>query len=81
MNGKVVLLVVGLIAGALVGYLTRPQAAEIRIGGLSIEVQGGGTAQGSGPMTSGQWQYVALLAAIGGAIGAGIGFVVDRRRT
>jgi hypothetical protein len=48
---------------------------------VSIEVQGSGAAQGGGPMTSGQWQYVAIFTAIGGAIGAAIGFVVDRRRT
>ena len=81
MNGKVLLLVVGLIAGGLVGYLTRPEAAELKIGPLSIEVQGSRPAQGGGPMTSGQWQYVAIFAAIGGAIGAAIGFVMDRRRT
>ena len=81
MNGKVALLLAGLAIGAIVGYLTRPEAAEIRIGGLSIEVQGSGTAQGGGPMTSGQWQYVAIFTAIGGVIGAAAGFVIDRRRT
>ena len=81
MNGKVVLLVVGLLLGAAVGYLTRPESTQITLGPLSIEVQGNRPAQGGGPMTSGQWQYVALFTVIGGLIGAAVGFVVDRRRT
>jgi hypothetical protein len=80
MNGKVVLLLVGIVVGALVGYLTRPSAAEIKLGPLSIEVQGDRVAQGGDPMTSGQWQYVAIFAAIGGVIGAAAGFVIDRRK-
>ncbi len=81
MNSTVALLIAGLLAGAFVGYLTRPEAAELRIGPVSIEVQGSGAAQGGGPMTSGQWQYVALITAIGGAIGAGAGLLIGRRKT
>ena len=48
MNAKIVLLVVGLLAGGLVGYVTRPEAAEIKIGPLSVEVQGDRPAGASG---------------------------------
>jgi hypothetical protein len=80
MNLKVVLFLVGLAVGAVLGYLTRPEAAEIRLGPLSVEVQGDRVAQGGGPMTSGQWQYLAIFTAIGGVVGAAAGFVLDRRR-
>ena len=71
--------VVGLLVGALAGYLTRPQSAEIKVGPLSIEVKGDRPAQGGGPLTSGQMQHIALITLIGGVIGAGIGFVARRR--
>ncbi len=81
MNAKIVLLVVGLLAGGLVGYLTRPEAAEIKLGPLSVEIQGDrpAGAQG-GTLTSGQLQHVGLFAGLGALIGFGIGFVVDGRR-
>jgi hypothetical protein len=79
MNAKVSLLLAGLIIGALVGYLTRPAATEITLGPLSIEVQGDRPAEGSGPLTSGQWQHVAIFTGIGGLIGLGAGFVAGRR--
>ena len=79
MNGKAVLLVVGLLVGGLVGYLTRPEAAEVKVGPLSIEVQGNRPAQAGDPMTSAQWQHVAIFTVLGGVIGAAVGFVVDRR--
>jgi hypothetical protein len=79
-NAKIILFLIGLAVGALVGYVTRPEAAEIRIGPLSVEVQGDRVAQSGGPLTSGQWQYIAMFTAIGGIIGAVAGFVVDRRR-
>jgi hypothetical protein len=70
--------VVGLLVGALAGYLTRPETAEIKLGPLSIEVKGDRPAQG-GPITSGQMQHIALLTLIGGVIGAGLGFVARRK--
>jgi hypothetical protein len=79
MNGKVIFLLGGLIIGALVGYLTRPEAAEIRLGPLSIEVQGNRPAEGGGPLTSGQWQHIAIFTVIGGIIGLGAGFAAGRR--
>lgn len=78
MNTKAVLLVLGLLAGALVGYVTRPQSAEINLPGLNIQITGEGTAQG-GEITSAQWQHIGIFAAIGAIIGLGAGIVVGRR--
>ena len=77
MNTKIVLLVVGLVAGGLIGWITRPQAAEIKLGPLAIEVQSD-KAAGSrgGAMTTGQTQHVV----VGAIIGFGLGFAADRTR-
>jgi len=79
-SNLLVFTVVGLLVGALAGYLTRPESAEIRIGPLNIEVTGDRAARGGGPMTSSQMQHVALIALIGGAIGLGLAFAAGRRR-
>ena len=79
-SNLVVFTVVGLLVGALAGYLTRPESAEIRLGPVSIEVTGDRAARGGGPMTSSQMQHVALIALIGGAIGLGLAFAAGRRR-
>ncbi len=82
MNAKIVLLLVGLVVGGLAGYLTRPQAAEIKLGPLSVEIQDRDSAAGArgGDLTSGQLQHVGLFALIGAVIGFGAGFVADRGR-
>jgi hypothetical protein len=78
---KAALLVIGLIAGLLVGYVTRPESAEIRIGPLSIEVTGKNVGRHSdGELTSSQVQHIALFTIIGGLIGLGLGFVAGGRR-
>ena len=80
-SNLVVFTVVGLLVGALAGYLTRPQSAEIKLGPVSIEVTGDRAARGGGgPMTSSQMQHVALITLIGGAIGLGLAFAAGRRR-
>lgn len=80
-NRKAALLVIGLIAGLLVGYVTRPESAEIRIGPLSIEITGKNIARDSGgELTSSQVQHIALFTIIGGLIGLGFGFVANGRR-
>ena len=71
--------VVGLLVGALAGYLTRPETAEIKLGPMSIEIKGDRPAQGGGPITSSQMQHIALITLIGGAIGLGFGFVARKR--
>jgi hypothetical protein len=78
-NALIAYAVVGLLIGALAGYLTRPESAEIRIGPVQIEVTGKGIERGGGGnLTSSQIQHVILVALIGGLIGVGLGFAVDR---
>jgi hypothetical protein len=72
--------VVGLLIGALAGYVTRPESAEIKLGPLSIEVKGNEVARGNGPLTSSQVQHIAIITLIGGVIGLGVGFASGRRR-
>lgn len=76
-NATVTYAVIGLLIGALSGYLTRPESAEIKIGPVQIEVTGKGIDDG-GSLTSSQLQHVLLVGLIGGLIGAGFGFLVDR---
>ncbi|KQP04012.1 hypothetical protein [Methylobacterium sp. Leaf93] len=81
MNAKIGLLLVGLVVGALAGYLTRPQAAEIKIGDFSLEVQGDKPAgTNGGSLTTGQMQHIGIFAVIGAALGLGVGFVAGRAR-
>ena len=49
---SIAFLVVGLLIGALAGYVTRPESAEIKLGPLSIEVKGNQVARDNGPLTS-----------------------------
>ena len=73
-------LVIGLLIGGLAGYMTRPEeTAEIKLGPLSVEVRN--NERGSGPLTSNQVQHIAIMTAIGGAIGLGVGFATGRRRS
>ena len=72
-------LMVGLLVGALAGYLTRPESAEIKLGPVSIEIKGDRPAGGGGPITSSQMQHIAIITAIGGLIGLGFGFVARKR--
>jgi hypothetical protein len=77
-NAMVAYAVIGLLIGALAGYLTRPESAEIRIGPVQIEITGKGIDRGGGDLTSSQVQHVLLIALIGGLIGVGLGYAVDR---
>ncbi|UMY15590.1 hypothetical protein MMB17_12570 [Methylobacterium organophilum] len=82
MNAKVVLLLVGLVVGGLVGFLTRPQATEIKLGPLSVEVQDRDSTADArgGELTTGQLQHVGIYAVIGAIVGFGAGFLADRGR-
>ncbi|HMF21400.1 MAG TPA: hypothetical protein VKG24_04670 [Pseudolabrys sp.] len=74
-------LLIGLMIGGLAGYMTRPEeSAEIKLGPLNIEVRNDERARG-GPLTSKQAQHIAIMTAIGGAIGLGMGFAVGKRRS
>lgn len=77
MNVKILCLVLGVLAGGIVGWLTRPQVAEIRLPGIDIKVQGEGP---RGGLTSEQSRHIGLAAVVGAIIGLGVGFVADRRR-
>lgn len=81
LNSKVALLLLGLLVGAIAGYLTRPESAQIKIGDTSIEFQNNQVStNSSGSLTSGQTQHIFLYAAFGGVIGLLVGFAADRRR-
>ena len=71
--------VVGILIGALAGYMTRPESAEIKLGPLSIEVKSNEVARDNGPLTSSQVQHIALIALIGGGIGLVLGFAMSRK--
>jgi hypothetical protein len=79
-NAPLVFLFVGLILGALVGYGTRPEkTAEIRIGPLNLEVQGRNIARDQGgKLDSDQIEHIAIITLIGGTIGFGLGFAIQR---
>ena len=80
-NPKVALLMLGLLFGAVVGYLTRPEAAEIKLGGTTIEFQNNQVSAGpSDGITGGQSRHILLYTLAGGIIGLLAGFAADRRR-
>jgi hypothetical protein len=61
--------------------MTRPEeTAEIKLGPLSVEVRSNERARGGGPLTSSQVQHIAIMTALGGAIGLGLGFAMGKRR-
>jgi hypothetical protein len=78
-NLKIVLLLAGLVVGALLGYATRPESAEIRLGPVSIQVTGPGPARNGGPLTSDQVQYIVFWALAGAIVGFGIGYLAESR--
>jgi len=75
-NPLVVFAAIGLFVGAVAGYLTRPESAEIRLGPINIEVTGNQVARGGGPMTGSQMRYIAMVTAIGGVLGLALGYGV-----
>ena len=76
-SASAVFLVLGLIAGGMVGYETRPaETAAIRLGPLNIEVQSKPRDQDK--LTNDQKQHIAAIALIGGVIGLGFGFAFQR---
>jgi hypothetical protein len=79
-SNLIVFLLIGLLIGALSGYVTRPESAEIKLGPLSIDVKGNQVARDNGPLTSSQVQHIAIITLIGGVIGMGVGFAVGKNR-
>jgi hypothetical protein len=81
LNSKVATLLLGLLIGGVAGYLTRPESAQIKIGGVSVEFSDNHVSSGSSDdLTSGQARHIMLYTLIGGVAGLLLGFVVDRRR-
>lgn len=80
MNTKVILLVIGLLVGSLIGYMTRPESADIKVGPIQLNVQTDQTAAPGDAVTSGGWQHIGIFAVIGALVGLGAGFAMDRRK-
>lgn len=79
-SNLVAFLVVGLLIGAVAGYLTRPESAEIQLGPVKIEMSGNRVARDNGPLTSSQIQHIALIMLVGGAIGLGLAFASGKTK-
>lgn len=77
MNNKVLLLLVGVLVGAGIGWLTRPPAIEFDVGPLNVVID---DPAGNGELTSDQLRHIGLIAAIGALAGLGLGVLVDGRR-
>ncbi len=80
LNPKVATLLLGLLVGAVAGYLTKPGAAQITVGDVSVEFSNNRVSSGpSGELTSGQMQHILLYTLVGGVAGLLAGFALDRR--
>jgi hypothetical protein len=79
-SNPVAFLVVGLLIGAIAGYLTRPESAEIQLGPVKIEMSGSRVARDGGPLTSSQIEHIALITLVGGAIGLGLAFASGKTK-
>jgi hypothetical protein len=74
-------LLLGLLIGAVTGYVTRPMAAEIKIGQVSVEFSDNQVSAGSaGGLSGGQIRHIFIFALVGGVAGALAGVLIDRRR-
>ena len=79
-SNLITFLLIGLVIGGLAGYMTRPETTEIKLGPLSLEVRSNEVARGGGPLTSSQVQHIAIMTALGGILGLGVGFAIGKRR-
>jgi hypothetical protein len=78
-NAPIVFVLIGLLAGALVGYATIPaERSAIRLGPIDIETQGQKPSVGD-ELTNAQTQHVLTIVLIGGVIGLGCGFALQGR--
>jgi len=79
LNAPIVFVLIGLLAGALVGYATIPvERSGIRLGPIELETQTKKPAVGD-ELTNAQTQHVLTIVLIGGLIGLGCGIAVQRR--
>ncbi|HMN52493.1 MAG: hypothetical protein KF794_14015 [Xanthobacteraceae bacterium] len=80
MNIKVIGLVLGIVAGLLIGYVTRPvTTAAIRVPGINLEIKTDAPAN-SGGLNQEQTQHLVIWAIIGAIVGFGGGYIAERRR-
>jgi uncharacterized membrane protein (Fun14 family) len=78
-NAAIVFVLIGLLAGALVGYATIPaERSAIRLGPIDIETQGKKPSVGD-ELTNAQTQHILMIVLIGGLIGLACGLAVQRR--
>jgi hypothetical protein len=96
MNLKTILLVAGLAIGAIAGWITAPKAVDIQVGPLTVQVQNGGGEGGNVTATGNDGQIqvqvgnpsplndrnmrTLIFAIVGGVIGFGAAFALDRRK-
>ena len=96
MNSKTILLVIGLIIGGLIGWLTAPTTDIIKVGPLSVEVTQGKGEGGSMTATGNDGKVqvqvgnpsplndrntrTLIFAIVGGIVGFGAGFVMNQRK-
>lgn len=73
---KIICLLLGIVAGGLVGFVTKPPTAQVTIPGINLQIK---TEAPQGELTNRQFNHIALCAVIGAIVGLGIGFVADRR--
>lgn len=76
-NLKIICLLLGLIAGGLIGFVTKPPVAQVTIPIINLQVK---TEAPQGEFTRAQQQHIAIWAIIGAVIGFGAGFIAERRR-
>jgi hypothetical protein len=74
---KIICLLLGLIAGGLIGFVTKPPTAQVTIPGINLQIK---TEAPQGELTNRQTQHIAIWALIGAIVGLGVGFVADRKR-
>jgi hypothetical protein len=73
---KIICLLLGIVAGRLVGFVTKPPTAQVTIPGINLQIK---TEAPQGELTNRQFNHIALCALIGAIVGLGVGFVADRR--
>jgi len=79
LNAPIAFALIALLAGALVGFATIPaERSAINFGPIHIETQAKKPSVGD-ELTNAQTRHVLMIMLIGGLIGFGCGFAVQRR--
>ena len=96
MNTRVILLIVGLVVGGILGWVTAPKPDIVKVGPLSVQVDNNGGAGGTMTATGNDGQIkvqignpsplddrntrALIFAIVGAIVGFGAGFAMDRRK-